>query len=267
MDAAAVRIAVEMMVGAAAATWLSTIAAGWLWRAPRRGLPRQRGGDHDTDGTGADDGAGEYDGTGEHDGAGADNANRGDGDRFAAEPAAGTLAAAPESESSLREHALAAARRASVASDAARAARDRLVLADRERDDAWRALERATAAPEPPPPPQDALADAVSADGTVAHAAFVAFRHGDLSVDELRRLWGAPAPAAEQARQARRDSLATEATARRAYDRAVAMARQVAAEVAVAEVAAQALAAEAAQAARDAAEAPQDAPAVPRRRG
>ena len=158
-----------------------------------------------------------------------------------------------ESDALLREHALSAARRATAASAAARAARDRLSRADRDRDEAWQALERATAA-QPAEPTSPAMAGAVAADGAVAHAAFVAFRHGDLSVDELRRLWGAPDPVAEQAERALRDSLATEHAARRRYDLAAAASRRAAGEAAVAEVAAQALAAEAAQAARDAAQ-------------
>lgn len=92
----------------------------------------------------------------------------------------------------------------------------------------------------------------------LAHAAFVAYRQGAITVRELQDVWRGAAPVdpeeEERARLARQRVL-RQRDARQAYDRAAGEARVAAEEARVAEVAAEALAGEADEARREADEA------------
>ena len=152
----------------------------------------------------------------------------------------------------LGAYALAAAERAAAARAAADAAVAEANRAQAARDEAWRVLESADAAPLPAAP----AARPVTVDPAVTQAAFAAFRRGDITVDELRRVWGRPEDrdpdAAEREREQRRRAALVRA-ARRAYEQAAATARTAQEQARVAEVAALALAGEAEEAAREAA--------------
>jgi hypothetical protein len=152
----------------------------------------------------------------------------------------------------LGAYALAAAERAAAARAEADAAAAEANRAQAARDEAWRVLESADAAPLPAAP----AARPVTVDPAVTQAAFAAFRRGDITVDELRRVWGRPEDrdpgAAEREREQRRRAALVRA-ARRAYEQAAATARTAQEQARVAEVAAVALAGEAEEAAREAA--------------
>ncbi len=152
----------------------------------------------------------------------------------------------------LGAYAVAAAQRAAQARADAEAARAQAAQAEVARDEAWRALEAVDSRPEPVEPEPAAAA----VDPAVTQAAFAAFRRGDITVDELRRVWGRaedrdPQAAARESR--RRQRMALSRAARQTYERASADARLAEERAQIAEVAAQALATEAEEAARDAA--------------
>jgi hypothetical protein len=161
----------------------------------------------------------------------------------------------------LTAHASAAADRAARARAEAGAARERSVAAEELRDVAWYEYETAEspvlAVPHPAPPPAPG-ADGTPAEEGLAHAAFVAFRRGAISVRELQRVWSRPAqadPEEEERRRVVAEWAARERDARRAYHRAATAAQLALEQARVAEVAADALATEAAEAEREAREA------------
>lgn len=164
----------------------------------------------------------------------------------------------------LAEYAGEAAARARRAETEAAAARERSAAAEAIRRRAWsqyetvelpvvaepsRAAAGAAAARPADPPAGGAVGE------SVAHAAFVAFRRGAISAREMQRVWsGAAAPTDPRREERRRDlarRMARQREARYAYQRAAAVARLTEEQARIAEVAAQALAAEAADAEGD----------------
>jgi hypothetical protein len=141
---------------------------------------------------------------------------------------------------------------AGLAAAAAIEARERLAEAEEARELAWRAQEAAGAAhraawqeaeygraarAEPDHATADlelvAAGDVEGVDGdrqrAVSRAALAAYRRGELSVDELRKVFGQAGDSdpAQEARERRTDHLrAEEMAARRAYERAALAARQ-----------------------------------------
>jgi hypothetical protein len=160
----------------------------------------------------------------------------------------------------LTAYASAAGERAVAARAEAAEAQERSAAAEALRDVAWHEYETAesplvsVAAPAAKEPERQGL----------AHAAFVAFRRGAISVRELQRVWSNGSttdPEQEERRRAAATRTAREREARTAYQRAAATARLAQEQAQVAEVAAQALTAEAAEAEREA----RDAEAVVQR--
>ncbi|MEJ3750765.1 hypothetical protein WEI85_47030 [Actinomycetes bacterium KLBMP 9797] len=169
----------------------------------------------------------------------------------------------------LTAHASNALAEADRAAAAAAEVRGRLAEAERIRDDAWAAQEAAARAYQEVWAEVLAGRAAAQTSGAgpitdaehqraLSRAALTAYRNGDISVDQLRDVWwraGDPDPElAERERTAFRYRQ-EECAARRGYDRAALAARQIEQEARVAEVAAQALADEAADAAVEADEA------------
>lgn len=173
----------------------------------------------------------------------------------------------------LSAHAIAVRAQAGRAAAVAVQTRAEAVAAGRYRDEAWSAQEASEQAYEQAR--QAALAGRKEArcglegldragdgeedgEAAVARAALAAYRRGDISMDELRRVWlGVDERDPEQEereRVAERCRIQLTA-ARRVYDQAAAAARQAEKRARVAEIAAQALAEEAVQAAVDAHEA------------
>jgi hypothetical protein len=155
----------------------------------------------------------------------------------------------------LTAYASAAAARAAQARSAAAAARERSAVAETLRDAAWHEYET-TERPQLVP----AGAATKPADAGLAHAAFVAFRRGAISVRELQRVWGGRAETDPEREERRREAAARvsrERAARQAYHRAAAEARLAEEQARVAEVAAEALAGEAADAEHEARDAQQ----------
>ncbi len=151
----------------------------------------------------------------------------------------------------LGAYAVSAAERAAQARTVAEALRQLAVQALAARDEAWSTLE---AVDELPVPGADA-ADGPTVDPVVTQAAFAAFRRGELTVDELRRVWSRPEeldPALATRESERRERMALARAARLAYEQAAAKARRTEEQAQVAEVAATALASEAEEAAREA---------------
>jgi hypothetical protein len=154
----------------------------------------------------------------------------------------------------LTAHASAAAARAAQARAEAAAAQERSAAAEAVREVAWHEYETS----ETPVLTGAVVENASPAGGALAHAAFVAFRRGAISVRELQRVWGGraePDPEREERRREAARRAASEREARRAYYRAAAAARLAEEQARVAEVAAQALATEATDAEREAREA------------
>jgi hypothetical protein len=152
----------------------------------------------------------------------------------------------------LGAYALAAAERAARARAEADESMEAAARAEATRDEAWRVLEAADAKQAPAPVP----AGRAAVDPAVTQAAFAAFRRGDLTVEELRRVWAQQQdndPETAQREREQRQRLAVSRAARHAYEQAAAAARLARERATVAEVAAEALAGEAVEAAREAA--------------
>jgi hypothetical protein len=158
-------------------------------------------------------------------------------------------------------HAAAAREAAGRAAAAAVEAREHAAATAGARDLAWQVQEEAHRAYEAAW--REALAgravqpDPVgSSDGTmVSRAALSAYRRGDISVDELRVVWrraGGGEPDQDRREELAQRAAADERAARRAYDRAAAVARRAERIAYVAEVAAAALADEAVDASAEA---------------
>jgi hypothetical protein len=165
---------------------------------------------------------------------------------------------------SLAEHAARSREAAGRAAANAAETRERAAAAAAARDVAWHVQERAHSVYEAAW--RDALAGRAAQpssqpDGDerdVTRAALSAYRRGDLSVNELQAVWhraGGLAPEQDVLEQAAQRAAAEERAARRAYDRAAAVARRAERIAYVAEVAAAALADEAAQSSAEAHEA------------
>ncbi|MEV0727412.1 hypothetical protein [Polymorphospora sp. NPDC050346] len=165
----------------------------------------------------------------------------------------------------LAAHAVAAQERAGRAGAAAVEVRSAALAARRARDEAWTAQERAAkgyhlawqevlAARET----AGAVDGAGGRDRTVTRAALSAYRRGDISIDELRRVWsgadGADPVLAERERAAERWRM-RELGARRVHDRANLALRRADEAAGIAECAARALLDEAVVAATEAHEA------------
>lgn len=168
-------------------------------------------------------------------------------------PTRTATAVTPSRQMRLGAYALAAAERAARARADAETARAEASDAQFARDEAWRALEAADQLPVP----AVLASGATAVDPAVTQAAFAAFRRGDLTVDELRRVWGRPEdrdPRVAAVESARRQRLALSRAARRSYEQASVNARRAEESARVADVAAMALATEAEEAARDAAQ-------------
>ncbi|MBO0867849.1 MAG: hypothetical protein J2P15_04730 [Micromonosporaceae bacterium] len=163
----------------------------------------------------------------------------------------GDIAALYREAQRLTAYAVAARERANVAREAAAAARQRQAAAETIREDAWNVYSTsespvvvAAGADGPATPPKE-----------LTHAAFVAFREGAITVEQLQQVWSGTEPADPSTREQRRaatEHAVKQREARREFERAVAEERTATEQVRVAEVAAEALTTEADEAEQDA---------------
>jgi hypothetical protein len=162
----------------------------------------------------------------------------------------------------LTAHASAAATLAARARAEAAVAREHSAAAEAVRDVAWHEYERIESPPvasrETSPDPgigaTRGTGAAAGAGAGLAHAAFVAFRQGAITVRELQRVWGGTAtdPKEKERQRAAARRAARQREARQAYQRAATAARLALEQARIAEVAAEALTSEAAEAEREA---------------
>jgi len=165
----------------------------------------------------------------------------------------------------LAAHAAAAQERAGRAAATAGELRERAAAAVGARDMAWQAQEwayeayrealRLAVAGRRAGVPSTGVGDGGERDRAVSRAALSAYRRGDISVEQLREVWrrtGGWDPRQDERERAAEKAGLAERAARRAFDRAAADARRAEREAQVAEIAAQALADEAAQATAEA---------------
>jgi hypothetical protein len=170
----------------------------------------------------------------------------------------------------LTAYAAAAGERAGRAAAEAWQLRERASAAAAARDVAWQVQEAAYAAYQAAlqeaiagrrraeAMPQRRVGDGGERDRTVSRAALSAYRRGDISVEQLREVWqrtGGWDPEQVRRERAAEQAGIAERAARRGFDTAAADARQAERDARIADVAAQALADEAAQAAIEAHEA------------
>lgn len=161
------------------------------------------------------------------------------------------------------EHAVAVADRAQQSADRVAAAQADLLRAEQERADAWQELEQATAAhdeaarryEEARQRSGEARPSEPSGQQEVTQAAFAAYRRGDLSQEQLWRVWSWGSGWGPELAERERELLALRAALREArvrYRAAAGRERTAAAEVEVADVEARALAEEVATATEEA---------------
>jgi hypothetical protein len=167
----------------------------------------------------------------------------------------------------LAAHAAASHERARQAAAEARRLRERAAAAAAARDVAWQVQEAADAGyraalqeaiagrRRAEAMPRRRVGDGGERDRTVSRAALSAYRRGDISVEQLREVWertGGWDPEQVRRERAAEQAGIAERVARRGFDNAAADARRAEQDARIAEIAAQALADEAAQAAIEA---------------